>query len=102
MTSTIKGLRINVTVGLSINAEEIKESSFRQRPEYRKDTSDNYGKNIKIGAEAGFDMQVDSYEGEIDLKELGDIIKNNLHGSIREQVKEQLDEQLHQNNKKEG
>ena len=98
MTATIKGLRINVTMGISINAEEIKETSFRQRPEYRKDTNDNYGKGIKVGAEAGLDMQIDSYEGEINLKELSDIIQNNLRDKIHEQVKEQLDEQL---NKKE-
>lgn len=39
-------------------------------------------------------MGLDSYEGEVDLSELCDIIKNNLHDNIREQVKEQLEEQL--------
>ena len=98
MTSTIKGLKLEVTIGVKADVGEIRETNFRQRPEYRKENNDNFGKDIKIDASASLTMGFDSYEGEINLKELGELLKTSLHDTIHEQVKEQLDEQL---NKKE-
>ena len=102
MTATIRGLRINVTVGLSIKADSITENTknFRDDRDYHKKCIDeNSGRGISIGAEAGFDMQMDSYEGELELQELSELLKSTLNDNIREQVKEQLDEQLHHNRK---
>lgn len=97
MRATIKGLKLNVTVGIGIKADSIETFNKHSRDEkyhHRFDTNHDTGTGVDINANAGIEMGLDSYEGEVDLSELCDIIKNNLHDNIREQVKEQLEEQL--------
>lgn len=93
MTANVKGLKLNVTVGVSVKANSIKTFEKRSRDEkdyHRFDTSTDEGTGINIEANAGIEMGFDSYEGEINLEELSNLIQTSLKDTIKNQVEEQL------------
>lgn len=95
MTANVKGLKLNVTVGVSVKANSIKTFEKRSRDEkdyHRFDTSTDEGTGINIEANAGIEMGFDSYEGEINLEELSNLIQTSLKDTIKNQVEEQLND----------
>ena len=87
MKSTIKGLK--VTVNVSIKADEIGTCNYRH-DENREQKNDEAYKGLNINAGVGIELAESN--GDIDLREISDLLHNSLTESIREQVKECLDE----------
>ena len=88
MRALVKGIKMNVTVNVSIG--EIRETTNEDRkgetPRVR--SSENYASDVNLNAGVG--LELESYEGEIDLSELSEMVKTCLTDSIREQVKEEM------------
>ena len=87
MKSSIKGLKI--TVNVSVKADEIETCSFRHDKDHERKNDEVY-KGLNINA--GVDIDVDESDGEVDLREISDLLHSSLTESVREQVKECLDE----------
>lgn len=88
MKALVKGVKLNVTVNMTIG--EIRESSNEDRkgetPRVR--SSENYASDVNLNAGVG--LEVESYEGEINLSELSEMVKTCLTDTIREQVRDEM------------
>ena len=87
MKSLIKGLK--VTVSISVKADEIGTCGFRH-DEGRERKNDEAYKGLDINAGVGIELA--ESDGDVDLREISDLIHHSLKDSIKEQVKECLDE----------
>ena len=87
MKSLVKGLK--VTVNVSVKAGEIGTCNFRHE-ESRERKNDEVYKDLDLSVSAGIELA--ESDGDIDLREISDLLHNSLTESIREQVKECLDE----------
>ena len=89
MKANIKGMKVNVSVNVSIKAEEINNDNFcKSGGRDRRDNDSITGLDLGLGA--SIDMGIESIEGDIDLRELGDIINKSLSDEIGRQIKEQM------------
>ena len=87
MKSLIKGLK--VTVNVSVKAGEIGTCNFRHE-ESRERKNDEVYKDLDLSVSAGIELA--ESDGDVDLREISDLIHHSLKDSIKEQVKECLDE----------
>ena len=87
MKSLIKDLK--VTVSISVKADEIETCGFRH-DEGRERKNDEVYKDLDINAGVGIELA--ESDGDVDLREISDLIHHSLKDSIKEQVKECLDE----------
>ena len=83
MKSTIKGLK--VTVNVSIKADEIGTCNYRH-DENRERKNDEVYKGLDLSVSAC--IEVAESDGDIDLREISDL----LHCSIKEQVEDRVKE----------
>ena len=87
----VKGMKVNVSVNVSIKAEDIKIDDFCKTID-REKRDNNYFKNIDLEVGASIGMGIEEMEGDIDLRELGDLINKSLSEEIGRQVREQIEE----------
>ena len=87
MKSTIKGLKININV--SVKADEIATINHRHDDGRDRRNEEAY-KGLNINAGVG--IEIDESNGDVDLREISDLLHNSLTESVREQVKECLNE----------
>ena len=85
MRASIKGLKVNVTVNVSIKADDIickneKGGEFSRRDE-------KSAKNLDINCGANMEVAADEYSGEVDLNDIKAIIDSNVNEQIKEEVK---------------
>lgn len=88
MRATVKGIKLNVTVNLSLGELRTTKNEERKGETPRTRSVDNLASGVDINAGIGF--EVESYEGEINLSELSEMVKTCLTDSIREQVREEM------------
>ena len=92
MRANIKGLKVNVTVNVSVKADDIhcvneKGGEFSRR-------HDESAKNLSIDCGANLDINADEYSGEVDLNDIKSIIDSNVNEQIREEVRRQYKSQM--------
>ena len=87
MKSAIKGLK--VTVNVAIKANEIATCNFRHSESGERRNEEAY-KGLDINVSAGIELA--ESDGEVDLREISDLIHDSLNESIKDQVKECIDE----------
>ena len=91
MRAAIKGFKLNVTVNVGIGEIQADKNDERRDDVHNKKWNINLrGSDIK--AEASLGVEFESYEGELNLSELSDILKTCIADNIKEQVKEQIEE----------
>lgn len=88
MRATVKGIKLNVTVNLSLGELRTTKNEERKGETPRTRSVDNLASGVDINAGIGF--EVESYEGEINLSELSEMVKTCLTDSIRQQVREEM------------
>ena len=87
--SAIKGFEVNVTVNMSVKAEEIKLSNIRKHESDEK-SSDEYAKGIDAKLDASIELSIDEAEGDNLFGEVGDIISDELANQIANKLSEKL------------
>jgi hypothetical protein len=88
MREEIKGLKVSVNFNISVKADKV---FIHDKREYRTFHDEQYeGLDASAGFNVNFDA--DSYTGELDLKEFGDMLNNMIKKSKKE-VHEQIQEQ---------
>ena len=87
MKSTIKGLK--VTVSVSIKADEIGTCNYRH-DENRERKNDEAYKGLDINAGVGIELA--ESDGDVDLREISDLLRYSIKEQVRDQVKECLNE----------
>ena len=93
MKSLVK--RLKVTVNVSVKAGEIGTCNFRHE-ESRERKNDEVYKDLDLSVSAGIELA--ESDGDIDLREISDL----LHYSIKEQVRDQVKESLNETQKPES
>ena len=87
--SAIKGFEVNVTVNMSVKAEEIKLSNIRKH-EFDEKSSDEFAKGIDATVGASIELSIDEAEGDNLFGEVGDIISDELANQIANKLSEKL------------
>ena len=90
MRSTIKGLK--VTVNVSVKAGEIGTCNFRHE-EGRERKNDEVYKDLDLSVSAGIELA--ESDGDVDLRELSDLLHYSIKEQVRDQVKECLDKRYY-------
>ena len=88
--STIKNLKINVTVNMSVKAEEIKLSNIRKHDDLNERSSDEFAKGIDAKLGASIDLTIDEAEGDNLFGEVGDVISDELANQLAEKLSDKL------------
>ena len=87
MKSLVKGLKVTVNVG--IKADSIATENFRHSESGERRNEEAY-KGLDVSVSAG--IELDESDGDVDLREISDLLHQSLTESVKEQVKECLDE----------
>ena len=90
MKSLIKGLK--VTVNISVKADEIGTCGFRH-DEGRERKNDEVYKGLDINAGVGIELA--ESDGDVDLREISDLLHYSIKEQVRDQVKECLDKRYY-------
>ena len=85
MRSTIKGLK--VTVNVSVKAGEIGTCNFRHE-EGRERKNDEVYKDLDLSVSAGIELA--ESDGDVDLREISDLLRCSIKEQVKDQVKECL------------
>lgn len=86
MRAAVKGLKVTINVNFGIGEIQATKNDERRDDVHNKKWDIDF-KGSDIKAEAGLTMELESYEGELNLSELSDMVKTCISDSIREQVK---------------
>ena len=90
MKSLIKGRK--VTVSISVKADEIGTCGFRH-DEGRERKNDEVYKGLDINAGVGIELA--ESDGDVDLREISDLLHYSIKEQVRDQVKECLDKRYY-------
>lgn len=93
MKAMVKGFELSVSVNATIKGSfDIDENENRNYNENDTRSRSNKTKvnDMDLGVNASIIIKMDECEGDIDLKELGDLVKTSLSDEIGRQIKEQL------------
>ena len=87
--TTINNLKINVTVNLSVKAEEIKLSNNKKH-EFDERVVDESAKGIDATVGASVELTIDEAEGDNLFGEVGDVISDELANQLAEKLSDKL------------
>ena len=87
--SAIKGCKINVTVNVSVKAEEIKLSNIRKH-EFDEKSSDEFAKDIDATVGASIELSIEEAEGDNLFGEIDDVISDELVNQLTEKLADKL------------
>ena len=87
--TTINNLKINVTVNMSVKAEEIKLSNIRKH-EFDEKSSDEFAKGIDATVGATVELTIDEAEGDNIFGEIDDVLSDELVNQIAEKLSDKL------------
>ena len=87
MKSNIKGLKVSVNV--AIKADEIATCNFRHDKDHERKNDEAY-KGLDVSVSAGIEME--ESDGEVDLREISDLLHHSIKEQVEDRVKECLDE----------
>lgn len=88
MKSAIRGLKVTINVG--IKADSIATCNFRHHNESGERRNEETYKGLDINVGAGIELA--ESDGDLDLREVSDLLRSSLKEQVKEQVKECLDE----------
>ena len=89
--SAIKGFEVNVTVNMSVKAEEIKLSNIRKH-EFDEKSSDEFAKGIDATVGATVELTIDEAEGDNLFGEVEKIVSDELVNQLAEKLSDKLGE----------
>ena len=89
--STIKGVKINVTVNMSVKAEEIKLSNNKKH-EFDERVVDESAKGIDATVGATVELTIDEAEGDDLFGEVGEVVSDELVNQLAEKLSDKLGE----------
>ena len=87
--TTIKNLKINVTVNMSVKAEEIKLSNNKKH-EFDERVVDESAKGIDATVGATVELTIDEAEGDSIFGEIDDVLSDELVNQLTEKLADKL------------
>ena len=88
--SSIKNLKIKVTVDVAIKAEEINLGNKRKYDDLNERLSEEFAKGIDAKLGADVELSIDEAEGENLFGEIEDVVTDELTNQIAEKLSDKL------------
>ena len=88
--STIKGFKVNVTVNMSVKAEEIKLSNIRKHDDLDERSSNEFAKGIDATVGATVELSIEEAEGDNLFGEIDEVLSDELVNQLTEKLADKL------------
>lgn len=88
--SSIKNLKIKITVDVAIKAEEINLGNKRKYDDLNERLSEEFAKGIDAKLGADVELSIDEAEGENLFGEIEDVVTDELTNQIAEKLSDKL------------
>ena len=99
MRAKLEGFKMNVSVNVKVECDYAKTDHNKFYKNEKRNNFEEF-KNLALSAGADMDLSCNNYEGEVNLKELTEVIKMSISDSINDQINNQM-EQIRKDTSKE-
>lgn len=90
MRAKLEGFKMNVSVNVKVECDYAKTDHNKFYNNEKRNNFEEF-RNLALSAGAEVDLSCQTYEGEVDLKELTEVIKTSISDSINDQVESQIE-----------
>lgn len=90
MKAKLEGFKMNVSVNVKVECDYAKTDHNKFYNNEKRNNFEEF-KNLALSAGAELDLSCETYDGEVNLKELTEVIKTSISDSINEQVESQIE-----------